>query len=389
MKLRRMFVVVAFTASACASVTEEAVTPAPAPTTVPATTSTVPAECEVPNRSRTDVDSSGNRFSATTVDMSLDPLIIDLPGVPAWVLSDDLGRWVVWMQDGQQLTFDSAGELIATVTQAVAGTPPFEIDAAEGIVSAYRDHTWFTDPLPDTRVVHFGRYSAALTGPTDRYAHGVLGDAIEAEGFEVIDRCAGTTVTSLTLSDPDVIEGISPMLADLDADGEPEVIVTISNSETGARIAAYGLDGRLIAETDPVGRGNRWRNQMAVVPIGPGGATELIDVQTPHIGGIVQFFALDGDRLVRRAGIEPFTSHVIGSSNLDLGIVVDATGDGQANVVVPTQDRRKLAIIRRTNDGVSVTTAVNLNARAATNIAVGDRSLAVGTESSLMVWAAR
>ncbi|MGL4440696.1 MAG: hypothetical protein ACRCUE_15635, partial [Bosea sp. (in: a-proteobacteria)] len=41
------------------------------------------------------------------------------------------------------------------------------------------------DVLPDGEVSRHGSFSARLIDPTERYDHGVLGDAIEAGGFMV------------------------------------------------------------------------------------------------------------------------------------------------------------------------------------------------------------
>ena len=102
------------------------------------------------------------------------------------------------------------------------------------------------------------------------------------------------------------------------------------------------VDGSLLVESEPIGRGNRWRNQLGVAPTGPDGELEIIDVRTPHIGGIVTFLQLDDDRLVVAADTAPYTSHVVGSRNLDMGVLADVTGDGRVEVVILSQDRSRL-----------------------------------------------
>ena len=82
-----------------------------------------------------------------------------------------------------------------------------------------------------------------------------------------------------------------------------------------------------VRRTGPaIGRGNRWRHQIAVAPFGPNGERELVDVLTPHIGGVVEFYRMVGDRIEIVATVPGFTSHVIGSRNLDLALAADADG---------------------------------------------------------------
>ena len=92
--------------------------------------------------------------------------------------------------------------------------------------------------------------AARYDDPTTRYAHGVLGDAIE-HGTLVLETDAGRTVRVI-LPESRVFEDIEPRLADLDGDGNPEVIVAESDAARGARLAVYGTDG-LIAANEFIG----------------------------------------------------------------------------------------------------------------------------------------
>jgi len=83
-----------------------------------------------------------------------------------------------------------------------------------------------------------------------------------------------------------------------------------------------------------VGRGNRWRHQIAVAPFGPNGELELAEVLTPHIGGIAGFYRMDGDSLNLVAQQDSVTSHSVVSRNFDMGLAGDLDGDGQPEQVV-------------------------------------------------------
>ena len=93
----------------------------------------------------------------------------------------------------------------------------------------------------------------------------------------------------------------------------------------------------------------------------------------------MEFFTVDGATLRRDATATPYTSHVIDSGNLDMGLLVDTTGDERPEVVLVTQDRDVLVALERTVDGVEEIARTPLRSTLATNIAVGDNSLAVGT----------
>lgn len=340
----------------------------------------------------TNLRSSGNRLFDGSVDLAVPPMDVELEAEPLWVLSfDPPGSWYVVLVDGSAVIISADGTVSPTDAPP-PGEPPQlrRTDDALLVESSYVLHSLFDDPLPDTRVVTDGPFAAALVEPTDRYQHGIAGDLIEAAAVEVLDRCTGER-TRIEIPAPSVIEGISPMLADLDGDGMVDVIVTTSNGDVGARLEAYRVDGSLLGTSEPIGLGGRWRNQLGVAPLGPGGIPELIDVRVPHINGVVEFFQLQGDELVVVADITGFTSHVIGSRNLDMGVLADADGDGRPEVILYDQDRNQLVALERTVEGVDVLTQVGLGGTGVTNIAVQDvgpgAALAVGTSSgTLRIW---
>lgn len=331
---------------------------------------------------RADINRSGNRVAdgKGSLDRTT-PVDIELPGTPLLVLpvidDQETTRWVVELEDGEKILVDQGGSI----------DTDFRLDeAADDLVQ-------FEDPLPDGRTVSFGDWRVALVGPTERYPHGVLGDRVEASAIEVRST-SDETVTRFGPDAPTVIEGISPLLADVDVDGIPEILVTQSNAEVGAWLALWSIDGTLIGKSDPIGQGNRWRNQLAIAQLGEAGELEIVDVRTPHIGPTVEFFRLVDRTLEQVAGIGGFTSHTIGSRNLDLGIVADADGDGALEVVLPTVRRTQLGILRRGRLGVQTVAFVDLPGRITTNVAVQANddamlAFAVGTDNNMLrIWPA-
>ena len=136
----------------------------------------------------------------------------------------------------------------------------------------------------DTGDIRWAGYSDA----TDRYRHGVLGDALEAGGLRVEAGVRGPCDLAVILPEHSVFEDTGPRIVDLDGDGRNEVIVVESHRSLGASLAVYGLRGGTLAKltaTPYIGRANRW-----LAPIGVGAADldgdgffELAYVDRPHL----------------------------------------------------------------------------------------------------------
>ncbi len=248
--------------------------------------------------------------------------------------------------------------------------------------------------LPDARIlVDEHERLLLLTDPTTRYDHGILGDTIEAAAITLVETVPAPRIAlTIPIPEPQVIEGLAPIWADLDGDGVREIVVTVSDGRQGAQLQVYSEDGQIAAVGPAIGQGYRWRHPIAAAPFGPGGELELVDVLTPHIGGVVEFFRWEGAQLIVTARVPGYTSHLIGSRNLDMSAAADFDGDGRVELLVPTQDRAALGGIRRTVDGAEVAWTLSLDGRAVTNLATvsfADGGLAVGVgleNGALRIW---
>jgi hypothetical protein len=224
--------------------------------------------------------------------------------------------------------------------------------------------------LPDARLLldHEGR-ALSLTHPTDRYRHGVLGDDLEATGISLLEIAPSLRILrNIQIVEPQVIEGITPIWADLNGDGAREIIVTLSDASRGARLVVYNELGEVVATGPDIGRGFRWRHQIAVAPFGPGGELELVDVLTPHLGGVVEFFRWQAEKLVRVASVSGYSSHALGSRNLDMAAAGDFDGDGRIELLVPSQNRERLGGIRHTSQGGETVWEVPIGGQISTNL---------------------
>lgn len=149
---------------------------------------------------------------------------------------------------------------------------------------------------------------------------------------------------------------------------------------------------RTQAESDAIGTGGRWLHQLASGAVGPFGETEIIEIQTPHIGGIVGFYRLDSmkNKLEKVAQTSFYTSHEIGSRNVDKALVADLNGDGVPELVVQNQQRTMVQGLQRvSSNSVEKVWSMTLDAPIHSNIALacvnGSPQLLFGTNDAQFI----
>lgn len=378
----------------------------------------------------------GNRFvSGHGTLPEITPIDIKLSANPGWVLGAPVGGgtlWVAILKDGETESFVITDGQVKRVEvepdQLLSDMPPLlklgsghvtlvtaqpesassithpvvlssgQLVYIEGsgdlvIVEGAETSRLALNCLPDARIlVDEKDRLLLLTDATNRYTHGVLGDAIEAASISLIDT---QTIPEVGLTIPlpadSVVEGLAPIWVDLNGDSQREIIATVSNAREGAKIIVFDESGKQLAAGPAIGSGYRWRHQIAVAPLGPNGEIELVDVRTPHIGGVVEFYRLEGNTLLIVAQISGYTSHTIHSRNLDMAVVGDFDGDGHFELLLPNQERTHLAGIKHTSIGAEEVYSISIGGRISTNIATVESNdnlaLAVGTENNMLrVW---
>ena len=367
------------------------------------------------------------------------PLHIPLRGRPKWLVAapaGDASIWVAVLEDGSVQAFSIADGQVQDhpITPGILppGMPPLLMltDGGATLVSSLdANSSNLTSPvvlqpsgnmayirsngdlvvriggqstvlplnaLPDARLLtDEDERLLLLTGATGSYPHGVLGDRIEAQSVTMVSTKPGIQVVwTSPLPDGDVVEGISPIWTDLDGDGTREILITVSNSRVGARLVVLNDAGDPVAFGPAVGRGSRWRHQLAAAPFGPSGELEVADVVTPHIGGTVEFYRLEEDSFRVVAKVPGFRTHAIGSRNLDMAVAGDFDGDGRIELLVPSQGMDEIGGIRRTEEGAEVAWILPIDGKVSTNLAAvssgsGGLTLGVGRDDGvLLVWPA-
>lgn len=193
-------------------------------------------------------------------------------------------------------------------------------------------------------VVQSGAYTAWYEDLTDRYAHGVLGDALEPQTLAVagpgID-CA----TQIVLARSHVFEDLAPRFVDLTADGIPEIITIRSHANKGAQIAIYGVEARglkLIAQTPYIGTRNRWLAPVAWTDLDGDGAIEIAFIDRPHLAKRLRIWRFtDGElrHVIDQAGL---TNHRIGEDFISGGL--RDCGDGPEMILADAGWRSIMAV---------------------------------------------
>ncbi len=230
-----------------------------------------------------------------------------------------------------------------------------------------------TDVLPDARPLQVdldsrgdGGHLAVFGGSDDsRYRHGVLGDGIEATRLLWLERHGLGVLREHVLAAPYVFEDIAPRPLRF---GGRTGLLTVRSGPGGAQLALLAADRddpariEVVATGEDLGSARRW---MAPTTDG----RHLMAVHTPHVGGHLFAYTLEGHRLVRRRVMDDVSTHRIGTRELDMAVWVGGT------LVLPSQDGLRLRVLSASNGwqelaSVALPAAVVMTVRLAGSSAV-------------------
>jgi len=150
---------------------------------------------------------------------------------------------------------------------------------------------------------------ARFDRPTTRYDHGILGDAIEWGMLRIVTR--NHRQIRIVLPKSRVFEDIKPRLADVDGDGNDEVVVVETSLRLGAQLAIYDETGK-IAATPFLGRPHRWLAPVGVADLDGDGRPEIAYVEKPHLSRILRIWRFSNGGLKQLASLSGLTNHQIG-----------------------------------------------------------------------------
>lgn len=197
--------------------------------------------------------------------------------------------------------------LLGTSIQANANCDPPNSDFPESLVSATNTT---------------GIQTAWYDGATDRYSHGVLGDAIEPSILSISTNTSCDI--SITLDEQHVFEDIAPRLADIDNNGTAEVITVRSHQNKGAQVAIYTLGNEstleLLATTPYIGTANRWLAPVGIADFNNDGVMDIAFVDRPHLAKKLRVWSYKDSELKEIASKGGYSNHRIGEAFISGGI---------------------------------------------------------------------
>ncbi len=189
-----------------------------------------------------------------------------------------------------------------------------------------------------------------LAEPTTRYAHAVLGDAIEWGAVEG-HKPDGSIAFRVTLPEELVFEDIE--IRRISSYG---FVIVESHRDLGARLAVYrnrttdlsSIDIVRIAATPFIGRRYRWLAPAAIADFDGDGIDDVAYVETPHLRGILKIVTLRGDdQLVPIATPQGgFSNHRIGQDFITSDV---RNCDGVVELLTPNLDWSRLMAVRLVN----------------------------------------
>lgn len=210
--------------------------------------------------------------------------------------------------------------------------------------------------------------SATYADPTTRYAHAILGDAVEYGTVQIeVGATTGddgslfqgkrSVTYEIKLPEDRVFEDLAPRLWDVTGDGAPEVVVILSRVDLGAALIVIGLDDAdrpvQIAGTPHIGQTNRWLAPLGAADLDGDGRIEVAYIDRPHLAKTLRIWEFNGTDLVEEAASTGLTNHKIGEDFISGGI---RTCGGRAEVI--TADADWTQIMASTFDGRQITSRV-------------------------------
>ena len=245
-----------------------------------------------------------------------------------------------------ELTVEPAPAHCGKAAFLVAATPPAAAQRLAGshVAQGQRDIAW-----------------AWLGSPTERYPHTALGSRTHAGSVHVLAATPAGANQEIIYRLPvnRVFEDLTLRLADIDQDGQDEIIVIESDALRGASVVVLGLDdapsGKMLKEkarSPAAGSTFRWLNPVGVADFDGDGKQGVAAVITPHIGGVLTLYHYRPPHLVPYARAMDISNHLMGSPEQQLAVIIQQPGQ-RPTIIVPDMSLRALHALRWDGNGAN------------------------------------
>lgn len=214
--------------------------------------------------------------------------------------------------------------------------------------------------------------AVVLSDPTDRHAHGALGERADAASLTVLEVGAfGLAVRARrALAPPAVFAGVMVVLAPFGGRGAALLLTGGSPGQEGTlQVLAWREGGLVLLATAP---GQPWTHLIGAIDLTGDGVPEVVAVSDPHQGGVLTAYRRRGAALAPVGRASGYASHAPGSLNLDQAVIADFDGNGRPEVVVPRQSRDVLAGLELAGDRFVERWAVDLKSPIVSNLVAAD-----------------
>ena len=222
-----------------------------------------------------------------------------------------------------------------------------------------------------------GLQAMVLSDGTERYAHGALGDKIDASSITVVDVAANALTIRFryVVKAPAVIEDLIPIVAPIGEGHRPALVVVKSATRQGSSVLVLGWrEAGLepLAEGPAFGLSRRWAHVIGAADVTGDGIPELLAVNTPHYSGVLVAYERRASSLLPLAKALGYSSHSFGSRNQDQAVIADMSGNGRLEVILPRQGRDVLAALELTSGRWEERWALQLGGPVQSNLLVDD-----------------
>ncbi|HZD35209.1 MAG TPA: hypothetical protein VE130_08405, partial [Nitrososphaeraceae archaeon] len=236
--------------------------------------------------------------------------------------------------------------------------------------------TNFSNLLIDDRIVianidnnNPGNEVLILTDPVSTYPHGALSDTLEPTELLILGWCQkdnNNNIRALCLKEifepPEgmtVFETIKPVIMQYSNGTKPSkhIALVASNIDVGSAAYVYNDKSSIQFSSKPIGHGFRWLLILGSVKTNNNESMLVIN-ETPHLSGIVKFIDITNKSKTMKT--EGFSVHDYGSRNIGMYAIADLDNDEQDDLIIPTLNKKTLAIISIFNDDSTLYVDENL-----------------------------